>query len=435
MPLTFAEIVDQVKVNHGNRTGDPQWNDTRYKRLVRISEERISAEYVLPELICRSMAPTRVFYDLTDPASGLGRYNADFMRYLPIGGPAFGGFETTEDAMTSGTDGKSLLIRSKESFKTGTYVYVFGTRVAVFTSVQTFAATAGSTIVNCETVDNEIQKFFGGDTVKIQLDAGGYHESIVAGVATAPAQNIDLVVPMPSTASIGKAIILTKPLSRVPPVELRRITDESDANQRMGVDGPLARSYQDGNVLVMTAAFVPAILALEVQPFISQTIYTPLKLGDSEWNSMIAAQIGEPDTSSGDGPSYFRVVQFRESIRDTLSLGGPPSQVIEMWPPFNGLGLTYRATYLRRVKPMSKDEDQSELLDRDMAIIAMASHLAFQGTGAGEDAARWFAVFGDTLSKVQKAQAERPKIRGPAAPANLPRAYSGTPWADPFVRK
>lgn len=103
--------------------------------------------------------------------------------------------------------------------------------------------------------------------------------------------------------------------------------------------------------------------------------------------------------------------------------------VFKLWPQPDR-DFYIRAHYTKRVSVMTDDDDYSELLTKDYAIIAMAAHYAFRSLGRPEDAAGHFAVYTDIIDKA--------KMREPRRYDHIPDVRPGPRgryWADPFVRR
>jgi hypothetical protein len=410
--LTLADIVSEVQVNLGSRSD--LVDGVRVKRLIQLAEQRIGWEYVLPEMHARSVAPSKVLYTRTDSSPRF--FNADFTRYLPVGGLAFGGYEFY--GYGSFTDGTNYLSLGPTHLHTvGDAVYLFNSKMGV-TERLLNAENIGATLLTT----TDVSTFRSGDLIQIL----GY-QGVVLNAGT---NTISVYPALTENCPANSTIYARAPFTRFNPVLYRRISNILGPNY-IYFDVDLDRDMRDGVNCLYQVKYIRAILRLEIQVDDSTTVYNPEPLGNSEWMALVAPNIGIPDDTSSTGPSYYRLVQFEDP---GYTAGNNKMQVIEVWPPISGSTVKFRAEYVKEVSPMLADTDVSELQGKDTAIIAQASHLGFQSFGEADDAARWYTVYRDIMNNMTRSQASLPRRAGPRGRASLPRGASGTPWADPFVK-
>jgi hypothetical protein len=345
-----------------------------------------------------------------------------------VGGLAFGGYESVGPGMGAAPTvlmNNYLYIRPTSMISVDDMVYVTTSHVSIQAIVQADVV-MGAKLIPLYNLDGDIGYMFRvGDTIKVLS-----YEGTVTGAGK---DYITVFPDLPINIPIWSTLVLTSPFSRFPPVMLRRI-DTFTADQPVNFDIPLDRRIDtgtDGYVGIYETRYVRAILRLEIQIDGTTSIYTPEPLGNSEWSAYVSPSIGVPDITSSTGPSYFRLVEFEDS---NYSGAGNKIQVIEVWPPFSGTNISFRAEYVKELSHMKEDTDVSELQGKDTAIIAQASHLGFQSFGEADDASRWYTVYRDAMSNILHAQASVPKPSGPRGRASIAPRQSGRPWADPFVK-
>ena len=87
-----------------------------------------------------------------------------------------------------------------------------------------------------------------------------------------------------------------------------------------------------------------------------------------------------------------------------------------------------RIAYGAWPKALAAPTDTSDLLNKDGIIVAFAISHLFQAIGSSEDAARWYTIGRDQLSKA------RQSVNYVSDPTVQPADISGDYWRNPFIR-
>ncbi len=145
---------------------------------------------------------------------------------------------------------------------------------------------------------------------------------------------------------------------------------------------------------------------------------TPVKLTrlpQRQWDQVIAV----PENVTGVGDPEFYMLHG--------------DRTVELWP-VPSRAWTMQRTYTLWPTDLALDTAESDLLNKDDIIIAMATHLAFQSLGMLEDAARWFAIYREGEKQAKEEDAEKPDLTLMNIGIADSHRIQTTPWADPFVR-